>query len=302
MAAYVLEWEQSAPIDCRRGSVAIGNFDGAHRGHAELIGNLTRGPRPAVVVTFDPHPLLLLRPEVAPPLLTTPPERAAVLQRLGADHVITLRTTFDLLGLSARDFFQGLIVERLGAQRVVEGPNFRFGKNREGDTILLGELSRDEGILFDVVALQQIDGVEVSSSFIRACLATGQIAEANAALGRRYTLCGVVETGDRRGRLLGFPTANLGNVQTVVPSEGVYAARTLGRPTAVNIGPNPTFGQQNSRIEAHVIGYDGDLYGQSMTLEFVSRLRDTRRFGSVDELREQLRRDVAQTIEAVSHD
>ncbi|MGL4553395.1 MAG: riboflavin biosynthesis protein RibF [Gemmataceae bacterium] len=297
MASHVLDWGDAPPDECRGGGVAVGNFDGAHRGHAALIAPLARGPRPAVVVTFDPHPLALLRPGSAPPLLTTPEDRAALLQRLGADHVITLRTTPELLRLSAAAFFGGLMVEKLAARAAAEGPNFRFGKDREGDVGLLGELCRRHGMTLDVVELERADGTEVSSSLIRAALLDGRLAEANAALGRRYAITGVVEAGERRGRRLGFPTANLGDVRTVVPGEGVYAARALGRPAAVNVGPNPTFGGHVPKIEAHLIGFDGDLYGRPLTLEFVSRLRDTRRFGSVEELRAQLARDVARAAE-----
>jgi riboflavin kinase/FMN adenylyltransferase len=292
MAAHVLGWEQPPPARCRGGSVAVGNFDGAHRGHAALVAALARGPRPAVVVTFDPHPLALLRPGSAPRMLTTPEDRAELLQRLGADEVITLHTTLDLLRLSAVEFFTGLMVQRLEVKAVVEGPNFRFGKDRQGDVGMLEELCRRHRMTFEVVGLALIEGTEVSSSLIRSALAQGRIRDANAALGRRYALRGVVEVGRRRGRTLGFPTANLGEVRTVVPGEGVYAARALGRPAAVNVGPCPTFGDLTPTIEAHLIGFEGDLYGKGLQLEFVSRLRDTRRFGSIDELRDQLRRDV----------
>lgn len=292
MAVHALNWNEAPPAACRGGAVAIGNFDGAHRGHAVLVHHLRSKGRPAVVITFDPHPLTLLRPDSAPPLLTTPARRAELLHQLGADEVILLRTTRELLHLSAEAFFTGLIRDRLAAKAVVEGPNFRFGKDRLGDVEMLGELCRLAGLSLSVVDLQCLGDVEVSSTAIRAALLEGRLAEANAALGRRYNLEGVIESGQRRGTGLGFPTANLGQVVTVIPAEGVYAARMLGRAAAVNIGPNPTFGEGTKKIEAHVIGFQGDLYGHTVSLEFISRLRDTRRFLSVDDLKEQLRRDV----------
>lgn len=302
MASHVLAWEDAPPETCRGGAVAVGNFDGAHRGHAALVAELRRQARPAVVVTFDPHPLRLLRPGAGPPPLTTAEDRAALLQALGADEVITLRTTPEVLRLSARAFFRGLMLKKLGVKAVVEGPNFRFGKDREGDVALLGELCRDSGLALHVVGLEAVGGREVSSSLIRTALLEGRVAEANGLLGRRYALAGVVESGERRGRTLGFPTANLGETHTAVPGEGVYAARALGHAAAVNVGPCPTFGEPTPKVEAHLIGYDGDLYGQTLRLEFVSRLRDTRRFGSVAELREQLKKDVERAREEAGDD
>jgi riboflavin kinase/FMN adenylyltransferase len=273
--------------------VTVGNFDGAHRGHAVLVQTLRTTRRPAVVVTFDPHPLALLRPEAMPPLLTTPYDRAQLLHDLGADHVLLLRTTPELLQLDAQAFFRGLMLERLAARAVVEGPNFRFGRNREGDNERLAQWCRVANIPFETVALQQIDGVEVSSSLIRRALQEGRIPQANAALGRPYVLRGVVGTGAQRGRTLGFPTANLEQVQTLIPAEGVYAARVLGHAAAVHIGPNPTFGEGAKKIEAHLIDFDGDLYGKEISIAFLAWLRPIRRFGSAEELRLQLQHDIA---------
>jgi riboflavin kinase/FMN adenylyltransferase len=185
------------------------------------------------------------------------------------------------------------MVERLAVRTVVEGPNFRFGRNREGDNQLLAQLCHTAGILFETVPLQRIDGLEVSSSLIRHAIGQGLIAQANAALGRPYALRGVVGTGARRGRTLGFPTANLEQVQTLVPAEGVYAARVLGHAAAVHIGPNPTFGEGAKKIEAHLIDFNNDLYGKEISIAFLARLRDIRRFGSVEELRLQLLHDIA---------
>jgi riboflavin kinase/FMN adenylyltransferase len=292
MAVHVLDGADALPEVARGGAITVGNFDGAHRGHAWLLQTLTASARPAVVVTFDPHPLALLRPEQAPELLTTPSDRAEYLHALGVDHVVVLRTTHELLQLSAEAFFRRLLLAKFAPRAIVEGPNFRFGRDRTGDVAQLEQWCREQGIAFHLVELQTLEGQEVSSSAIRRDLSEGRIAEANAALGRPYRLRGIVGQGAQRGRTLGFPTANLHQPQTLVPAFGVYAARARGYPVAVHIGPNPTFGEGHAKIEAHLIGFSGDLYGQELALEFVARLRDVRRFASVDELRLQLQTDI----------
>jgi riboflavin kinase/FMN adenylyltransferase len=292
MALQVLQGAETLPEDCRGGAVSVGNFDGAHLGHARLIELLVQTARPAVVLTFDPHPLKLLRPEQAPPLLTTLADRAEYLHQLGADHVVVLPTTPALLQLSAEEFFQHILMQRLAARAIVEGPNFRFGRNRTGDINQLEKWCRAAGIRFRTVELQKLAGQEVSSSSIRRALSEGRLADAIAALGRPYRLRGIVRLGAQRGRTLGFPTANLEETPTLVPGYGVYAAHARGYPAAVHIGPNPTFGEGHAKIEAHLIGFTGDLYGQELVVEFVRRIRDIRRFASAEELRQQLQRDI----------
>lgn len=328
MAVYPFDWKTPPPGECRGGAVSFGNFDGVHRGHAALVAALRQQGRaaggPAVAVTFDPHPLLLLQPERFQPLLTTPDDRAALLHQCGADHVLILRTTPDLLQLSAADFFAEVIVSRLAAKAVVEGPNFGFGRNREGDVNTLQELCGQAGLSFTVVpALAAVDGQPVSSSRIRAALVRGDARAAAGLLDRPYRLRGTVATGQRRGQTLGFPTANLEQVPTLIPGDGVYAVRvkvehppvvppsqggtpqivppseggtTGGWPAAANVGPNPTFGEQARKLEVHLIGFQGDLYGRELTVEFLDRLRDTRPFAGRQELVEQLRRDVEQAL------
>lgn len=305
MTTQVLDWGAPPPEGCRGGAVAIGNFDGAHRGHAVLVAELARRAvavaGPAIVLTFDPHPLTVLRPDVAPVPLTTPEDRSELLHRLGADHVVVLRTTPDLLALSATDFFTRIVRDGLAARAVVEGPNFGFGRNREGDINTLGELCRQAGVELHVVTPAGLDGGPVSSSRVRAALLAGEMAQAVALLGRPYALRGVVGTGARRGRAIGFPTANLEQTRTLVPGDGVYAAWADvpgGRhPAAVNVGPNPTFGEHGRKIEAHLVGYTGDLYGRELTLHFLERVRGLRRFDGAEALREQLSQDVARARE-----
>jgi riboflavin kinase/FMN adenylyltransferase len=300
MASHIVDWRDTPPSSCRGGAVAIGNFDGVHHGHAALMRTLrgqaqsVRGP--AVALTFDPHPLELLRPSQIQPPLTTLAERIRLLQQLGADHVVVLRTTPDLLALSAAEFFAQVVQGSLAARALVEGVNFGFGHNREGNVALLAELCRAAGMVLTVVPPFHVAGGAASSSRVRAALLRGDVQEATQLLGHSYRLFGVVGEGQRRGRTLGFPTANLNQLQTLAPGDGVYAvlATVEGTvwPGAANIGPNPTFGENARKVEVHLIGFQGDLYGKALAVDFVQRLRDTKLFANVEELAAQLRRDV----------
>jgi riboflavin kinase/FMN adenylyltransferase len=300
MASATRSWQEAPPAEFRGGAVAIGNFDGVHRGHAALLAELRRRAAaaggPAVAVTLDPHPLQLLRPERFLPVLTTMPDRVEVLQENGADHVLVLKTTPELLHLSPADFFREVIQGRLEARAVVEGPNFAFGRDRAGTIDTLTELCRIADFTLAIVPPFLLDGVPVSSSRVRSALVRGDVAEATRLLGRPYRLRGTVGTGQRRGQTIGFPTANLEGVETVLPGDGVYAVRVRlqGRawPGAANLGPNPTFAEQARKLEVHVIGFHGDVYGQPLAIDFVERLRDTRPFRGVEELVAQLRQDV----------
>jgi riboflavin kinase/FMN adenylyltransferase len=309
MAIHRVDWQDDFPARCRNGAIAVGNFDGAHRGHAALLASLARRAAkvggPAVAVTFDPHPLTILRPDIRVELLTTPDQRADYLVQLGADEVVILHVTAKLLDLRAEEFFAGVIRDRLTARAVVEGPTFAFGKGREGDLALLARLCADSGMMLDVIGPVDLGGGEVSSSRIRADLHRGDVAHARQLLGRDYRLRGVVAAGARRGRTLGFPTANLGHVETLVPGDGVYAVRVTvpdgsTRAGAANVGPNPTFAEQVRKIEVHLLDFAGDLYDESLSVDFVERLRDTRPFAGVPDLVAQLTRDVAATRSLVS--
>ncbi|MFL5338599.1 MAG: bifunctional riboflavin kinase/FAD synthetase [Gemmataceae bacterium] len=295
-----LSWDEVAPASCLRGAVAVGNFDGVHRGHANLVAALQEQARavggPAVVLSFDPHPLQLLAPEKFQPMLMTPADRVRWLKQAGADEVVLLRTSRELLQLSGTRFFQRILRGGLAAKAVVEGFNFRFGRDRAGDLDLLQLLCRIAGLTFVSVPPFLLDGVPVSSSRVRNELLAGNVRAAARLLGRRHDVHGVVGTGAQRGRLLGFPTANLQQVETVLPGDGVYAVRATTAGTvhagAANVGPNPTFGEQDRKLEVHLLDFSGDLYGQQLTVEFVERLRGTRPFPGPAELVEQLRRDV----------
>ncbi|MCA9175654.1 MAG: bifunctional riboflavin kinase/FAD synthetase [Planctomycetales bacterium] len=290
------------------GAISIGNFDGVHVGHRQLIQRLLAAAHsvdgPSVVFTFEPHPARLLRPRQAPPPLTWLERKAELLGELGVDVVLACPVTLEWLALGAADFFARVIVSTMRAKAMVEGPNFHFGRGREGDIQRLGQLCEAAEVRLDIVepVRQQATGEGgglpdfISSSSIRAALDAGDVAAAAGWLGRPYRLRGIVAHGAGRGATIGFPTANLHDIDTLVPAHGVYAARAevAGRrwPVAVNIGPNPTFGEHATKVECHLIGFAQDLYGQTLEVDFLRRLRTIRAFGSVDELQSQLREDV----------
>jgi riboflavin kinase/FMN adenylyltransferase len=310
MAIHAVSWDRAPGKECRDGAVTIGNFDGVHRGHQALVAELRRqadqAHGPAVAVTFDPHPLQLLRPAQFQPVLTTIPERAELLQCYGVDQVVILRTTPEMLNLGAEEFFELVVRKGLGAATMVPGFNFAFGHNREGTLETLAGLCQRAGMGYVAVPPLKIDGRPVSSSRVRTELLRGAAREAARLLGRPYRLIGRVGTGQRRGQTLGFPTANLEQIEMLIPADGVYAVRVAwqGRTWtgAANIGPNPTFGEQQRKVEVHLIDFQGDLYGVTLAVDFVDRLRDTRPFDSVAALTAQLHADVEQARHTAAED
>jgi len=302
MATHFLKWDDPVADCCRRGAVTIGNFDGVHRGHQELLAEVKRRAQalsgPAVAVTFHPHPLELLRPQQFQPLLTTVACRAEVLHEYGADHVIVLAATPGLLQLSAPEFFQRVLCSSLDVRVLVEGPNFGFGRNREGNIDTLRAFCQGARRELIVVPPFQWEGKTVSSSRVRKELLYGAVRNAADLLGRPFRLVGVVGRGQERGRKLGFPTANLEQIATMVPADGVYAVRALFQDrvfaAAANIGPNPTFGEQARKVEVHLIDFTGELRGRTLAVDFIDRLRDTRSFASAEELIQQLKVDINQ--------
>jgi riboflavin kinase/FMN adenylyltransferase len=285
----------------RGGVVAIGNFDGVHLGHRAMIAETVRLAReqavPAVALTFDPHPVAILRGS-APPALTTTERKLELLAGCGLDATIVFPTDWAFLQLTPEAFFERIVQQTLQARGLVEGPNFRFGHNRAGDIETLHRLCDGAGLEFVAVPAVNIDGRIVSSSEIRQAITRGDIPSANAMLGSDYRLQGRVVEGAKRGRTIEFPTANLDGVTTLLPPEGVYAGRAWlwGQPYAagLNLGPNPTFAEQARKLEVHLLDFTGDLYGQTLDVDLLARLRDTRPFASVDELKAQLAKDMAQ--------
>lgn len=295
------------PATYRRGFVSIGNFDGVHCGHQAMLATLVSRARaenvPAVALTFDPHPIELLRPDAVPPRLTTMPYRAQLLERFGVDRVIILPTTPRFLSMSAEDFFHTIVRTELQARGLVEGSNFFFGRNRSGNITTLKALCAQYQLQLDVIPPVTVDEQLVSSSVIRSLIDVGDISDAVRLLGHPYRLSGVVGSGSARGREIGFPTANLMQTETLVPGDGVYAAKVemegIVYPAAVNVGPNPTFGESAKKVEVHLLDYQGDLYGKRLDVDFLIRIRDVTRFTSVEDLQRRLLEDVGITRSAV---
>lgn len=292
-------WSGDAPA-C---AVAVGNFDGVHIGHAEIARRLITAARridaPAVVFTFDPHPAAIVRPDAAPQPLTTASRRAELLLALGVDAVLVQPTDRNLLSLTAEAFYGDILRGRLRAAALVEGVDFRFGAGRQGDVRLLEALTATDGVILEVVPPVVVDGMAVSSSRLRSLIAAGDVRAAGGLATAAYRITGTVVAGARRGGPLGFPTANLAAIATLLPAQGVYAGwGTIAGgheryPAAIHIGPNVSFGATAVSVEAHLIGFTGDLYGATLHVDFLDRLRDTRRFASIEDLKTQLAADVA---------
>jgi riboflavin kinase/FMN adenylyltransferase len=290
------------PSELRGGALTIGNFDGVHRGHKHVMQRLKQHAAavngPAIVFTFDPHPARLLRPEHSPPPLTWIDRKAELLSELGVDAVVAYPTDLALLQLEYADFFHKIVLERIGARAMVEGPNFYFGHDRQGDVQKLAELCTDYGLALEVVQPKlETSGEEmISSSRIRRLIGSGDVAGAGRLLTQPYRIRGLVVHGSARGASLGFPTANLDAIDTLVPAHGVYVGRAqIERRwywTAVHIGPNPTFGEFASKVEIHVLDFDGSLYGTVLEVDFIDRIRGVKAFADIESLRTQLQRDI----------
>lgn len=288
------------PAAGRGGAVAIGNFDGVHLGHRHLVERLLAQAElvggPALAFTFDPHPVRLLRPCESPPPLTWTERKAELLADLGVAWLLAYPTDAALLQLSARDFFQRIVVDELQARALVEGPNFYFGRNREGNVDRLAEWTSQAKIRLEIAEPVSVGGELVSSSRIRSLLGEGGVAEAARLLGAPYRIRGMVTHGAGRGGLLGFPTANIEAIDTLLPALGVYAGWAFAidawRPAAIHLGANPTFGDHAVKVEVHLIDYSIDLYGQPLEVEFMERMRGVVAFSSPTELITQLHRDL----------
>ena len=270
--------------------VAVGEFDGLHLGHREVI----RGSD--TVLTFEPHPLRVVRPEAAPKLLTSLEAKAELVQELGVDELVVIPFDERFAHQTAAEFVDHVLVERLRATHVSVGENFRFGHRASGDC---GMLVADGRFETRVVPLVEVDGEIVSSSHIRGLVAAGEVEIAMRFLGAPFQLRGDVIAGDRRGRALGFPTANIVPDEALVcPGHGIYAARTAEACAAVSIGVRPTFGTGRALlVEAYLLDFDADLYGRTLRIDFLARLRGERRFESPEALVAQMCRDVELTRE-----
>ena len=291
------------------GTVAtVGTFDGIHRGHRAVLSEVVRRGRAAgrasVLVTFDPHPLEVVNPTAAPRLLTLPDEKRALVAALGIERVEVIAFTTELARLGPEDFVRDVLRARFGMEELVLGYDHGFGRGRSGDVELVRRLGREDGFAVEVVAAVTDSGQPISSSLIRTAVAHGDLASAARGLGRPYSLRGTVERGAGRGRTIGVPTINLTSPdpRKLLPPDGVYAVRVRlpGKGEGekeqacggmMNQGARPTFGIHARGLEIHLFDYDGDLYGATVTVEWVDRLRDTQTFPSRQALVDQIERD-----------
>jgi riboflavin kinase / FMN adenylyltransferase len=277
----------------RERSVAVGTFDGVHLGHRRVIEGSDS------VLTFDPHPVSVVSPRHTPKLLTTLERKAELIAGLGVAELMVIPFDDQFAGRTAQEFVDDVLVGTLAATKVSVGENFRFGNRAQGDPELLAGDRRFKTV---VHPLLEVDGEVVSSSHIRGLLLAGEVGTANQLLGTPFQLRGEVAHGDERGRALGFPTANLVPEEALAcPGHGVYACLANGHPAAVSIGVRPTFKTgREELIEAYLLDFDGDLYGQTLAIDFLARLRGERRFERPEGLIEQMRRDVERTRELVA--
>jgi riboflavin kinase/FMN adenylyltransferase len=303
--------ESWLPPDVEGTVLTVGTFDGVHRGHQDVLARLSarareRGLR-SLLVTFDPHPLEVVNPDAAPPLLTPGREKLAALAESGVDYVAVVPFTRALASYEASQFVDLVLRDRLRMRELFIGHDHGFGRERAGDVRVLQALGAERGFDVDVVEpVSATDGHPVSSTAIRRAVAGGDLQRAALGLGRPYTATGSVVHGEKRGRLLGFPTLNvaLPSPRKLLPPEGVYAVRVYTPIGAhggmLNLGPRPTFGDATRSLEAHLFDVEGDWYGQTVQVEFAARLRDTRRFDGVEALTAQLMRDAQHARRALA--
>jgi riboflavin kinase/FMN adenylyltransferase len=277
----------------RKRRVAIGTFDGVHLGHRAVVEGAD------TVLTFDPHPLSVIRPDALPKLITNFNVKRDLIAGLGVEELVVIPFDKEFSAKSAEEFVEEVLIGRLNAEQVSIGENFRFGKGAKGDAELLRSHSEFET---RVVPLVEVDGETVSSTQIRALVAAGEVDKAMRFLGGPFLFEGEVVQGDRRGRELGMPTANIVPDDALAhPGHGVYAAWAHGHPAAVNVGVRPTFETgRGLLVEAYLLDYEGDLYGQTLRIAFLQRLRGEKRFESVDDLVAQMHRDVEQARQIAS--
>ncbi len=284
----------------RKPIVTLGNFDGVHLGHQRIIAKvraeaLKRGGE-SVVITFEPHPLKILSPENCPPLLTPFNKKMMFFESTGVDKVLCLRFTSAFAELSPLVFVKSILVEKVGAQGVFIGYNYRFGKGKSGDADSLKRLCAQFGIEVKVVEALTVGDTIVSSSKIRELIREGEVRRASALLGRDYPVIGRVIEGAKRGYALGFPTANLEMAEELYPKPGVYAVRVVWRQQyfngVANLGYNPTFDGKTISLEVHLLNFSGDLYGEELQVYFSERIRDEIYFPSTESLIEQIKKDI----------
>jgi riboflavin kinase/FMN adenylyltransferase len=286
--------------------LTIGNFDGVHKGHLALFDKVKERAKAiggqSVVMTFEPHPLKIMRPANGPQLITHTGQKLELIEKAGIDIIVCVSFDRDFAAIPARDFINNILVQKIGIKEIVVGYDYTFGHNREGDINLLREIGNNIGFVVHLVGPVQIDHTLVSSTSIRRLIQEGRLAEAKVLLGRDFEVQGTVVKGHNRGgRLLGFPTANLNPHGELLPKRGVYAVKLLIDDVlyngVTNVGCNPTFGDTGLTVETHVLDYSGDLLGKTIKVHFVERLRDEKTFKSLEELSDQIALDIARAKE-----
>jgi riboflavin kinase/FMN adenylyltransferase len=291
------------PDQLRGGIVALGNFDGFHLGHQAVVGRAVQRAfherRPAIVATFDPHPVTVFKPDLPPFRLTTLDQRQALFAHAGADAMLVFEFNRELASKDAEEFVADILSRQIGAAGVVTGDDFSFGKGRGGDPALLKAVGAQHGIAAEAVAQVLLDGERISSGRIRDALIAGDIGVATRMLTRDYAIEGVVQRGDARGRGLGYPTANIELTDYQRPRYGIYAVRvTLDdgseRPGVASLGIRPTFQPPQELLEAFLFDFDGDLYGRKIEIALHAYIREERRFDSLDALTAAMREDEAE--------
>lgn len=296
---------ENIPPSLRRCSLAIGNFEGVHLGHQRIVQTArilaANEKLPVVAMTFDPPPELVIRPEGPPRRITPIEEKCRLLLSAGADHVVVASSSLQLLAMPPKEFVQTIIVSQLAARYVVEGRDFHFGAKRGGDINLLGLLGCQYGFAVHVVEAVMLDfpagPQRISSTLIRQLVARGNVEDARRCMNRPYTAHGLVVSGEGQGKLLDFPTVNLGPCEQIIPADGVYAGRAViegqSFAAAISVGHKPTLGPSPQQyIEAHLLDASGDFYGQAMALSFLHRLRDQEKFADQAALKAQIAEDV----------
>jgi riboflavin kinase/FMN adenylyltransferase len=280
--------------------ITLGNFDGLHLGHQELIRKVIRRAKElgaySIVVTFRPHPLKILAPEKCPPLISIYEEKIRLFEKLGVDVLVKIPFTLEFSKMSPEDFVRNILCDMLGAREIYVGSNYRFGRGREGNITTLKAMGEKFGFTLREVEQVSLDGEVISSTKIRHLLRDGEVEHAARLLGRTYAITGIVVKGDGRGKGLGFPTANIAPKHSIIPAHGVYAVRLFVRDKfydgIANIGMRPTFDKNVLAVEVHVFDFNEDIYGEEISLYFIGKIREEKKFDSADELILQIRADI----------
>lgn len=286
--------------------LTIGNFDGVHKGHLVLFDKVKERAKAikgqSAVMTFEPHPIKVMKPGNGPPLITPTRQKLDLISDAGIDLILCLPFTHQFASISAEEFVQDILVDRLGIKEIVVGYDYTFGFKRQGNINLLQEMGDRLGFKVHVVDPIHLDNALVSSTSIRELVQEGNLSEAKKLLGRDYQICGTVVKGKNRGgRLLGFPTANLKLIDELIPKRGVYAVTAIINGSihygVTNIGYNPTFGDEALSVETHLLNFSGDIVGKTIRINFIKRLRDEKTYGNVKELADQITLDVQEAKE-----